>query len=55
MFLIEALRERIGQSELGQEWINNPLLDRDIWSVEELGYTNEESKIRGVRNIAFLK
>ncbi len=53
MFSIEALQKRIGQSELGQEWINNPLLDRDVWSVEELGYSEEESKIKGIRNIYF--
>ncbi|MDJ0632905.1 MAG: tyrosine-type recombinase/integrase [Xenococcaceae cyanobacterium MO_188.B29] len=53
MLPIEALQERIGQSELGREWINNPLLDRDVWSVEELGYTEEESRIKGTRNIYF--
>ena len=53
MFPIEALQERIGQSELGQEWINNPLLNQDVWSVEELGYTEEESRIKGTRNIYF--
>jgi integrase len=50
---IEALQKRIGQSELGQKWIANSLLNDDIWSVEELGYSEEESKIRGTRNIYF--
>ncbi|MGK7934820.1 MAG: tyrosine-type recombinase/integrase [Xenococcaceae cyanobacterium] len=55
MLPIEALQERIGQSELGQEWINNPLLDQDVWSVQELGYSEEESKIRATWNIYFEK
>lgn len=55
MFPIEALQERIGQSELGQEWINSPLLNQDVWSVEELGYSEEELKINSVRNIYFEK
>ncbi|VEP18268.1 Phage integrase [Hyella patelloides LEGE 07179] len=53
MLPIEALQEKIRQSELGQEWINNPLLDRDIWSLEELGYAAEELKIKSKRNIIF--
>ena len=53
MLPIEALQERIGQSELGQQLIDNPLLNQDIWSVEELGYSEEESKIKGIRNIYF--
>lgn len=53
---IEALQERICNSELselGHKWINNPLMKQDIWSVEKLGYTEEESKIKGVRKIYF--
>lgn len=53
MLSTEALQERIGQSELGREWVNNSLLDQDVWSVEELGYSEEESKIKGTRNIYF--
>jgi integrase len=53
MLPIEALQQRIGQSELGQEWINNPLLNQDVWSVEKLGYSEEESKIQGTRNLYF--
>lgn len=53
MLSIETLHERIGQSELGQAWTDNPLLNRDVWSVEELGYTEEESKIGGTRNVYF--
>ena len=53
MLPIEALQSRIAKSELGQEWINNLLLNKDIWSVEELGYGEEESKIERIRNIYF--
>ena len=53
MLPIEALQERIEKSELGQEWSDNPLLNQDVWSVEELGYSEEESTIKGTRNIYF--
>ena len=53
MLSIEALQERIANSELGQKWINNPLLDQDIWSLKELGYTAEELKIKARSNIYF--
>ena len=53
MLPIEMLQERIRQSELGQELINNSLLNRDIWSLEELGYAAEELKINSKRNIVF--
>ncbi len=53
MLPIEALQSRIEKSELGQEYINNPLLNQDIWSLEELGYTAEELRIRTNRNIYF--
>ena len=55
MLPIEALQERIEKSELGQEWIDNPLLERDIWKVEELGYTEEELRIMTIRNLYFEK
>ena len=53
MLPIEALQERVGNSELGQQWINAPLMNKDVWSVKELGYTEEEMKIRGQYNIYF--
>ena len=53
MLPIEALQERIEKSEIGQEYINNPLLNQDIWSLEKLGYTAEELRIRTSRNIYF--
>ena len=53
MHPIEALQQRIEQSELGQEWIDNPILNLDIWSLEKLGYGREELKIIGKKNIHF--
>ena len=50
---IEALQEKIEQSEMGREWISDPLLNQDVWAVEELGYSEEEARIRSVRNIYF--
>jgi integrase len=53
MLLIEALESRIAKSELGQEWIDNPLLDKDVWSLEELGYSKDELNMRGAKNLHF--
>ncbi|WP_257237159.1 site-specific integrase [Nostoc sp. 'Peltigera malacea cyanobiont' DB3992] len=53
MLILEVLKERLIKSELGQEWIKNPLLFQDIWSIEELGYTEEECKIGQHKNIYF--
>ena len=50
---IEALQERICNSELGQEWINDPLMNQDVWFVETLGFTKEQAKARGIKNIYF--
>ncbi|MDJ0575363.1 MAG: hypothetical protein QNJ65_09395 [Xenococcaceae cyanobacterium MO_234.B1] len=51
MLPIEELQERIEQSELGQEFINNPLLNKDTWALIDLGYTEEEVKIATNKNI----
>ncbi len=53
MLSIEALQERIRQSELGQEWIDNSLLNQDVWLVEELGYSKQECDILKCINIHF--
>ncbi len=47
MFAVEALQERIANSELGREWINDPLMNKDIWSLTELGYSEEECRVNG--------
>lgn len=53
MLPIEALQERIERSELGKAWIENPLLNQDVWSLEELGYSEEEIEIESQKNIYF--
>ena len=50
---IKALQEKIEQSELGQEWIHDPLMNQDIWALIKLGYTEEDCKTSGSRNIYF--
>ncbi len=49
----ETLQKQIAQSELGRELVSDPLMKQDIWSVKELGYTEDESKIRGIQNLHF--
>jgi integrase len=49
----ELLQQRIAVSELGREFVNDSLLERDIWSVLEIGYLEEESIIIEVHNIYF--
>ncbi|WP_196517902.1 tyrosine-type recombinase/integrase [Nostoc sp. WHI] len=53
MLILEVLKERLIKSELGQEWIKNPLLSQDIWFLEKLGYTEEECKRGKQKNIYF--
>lgn len=50
---IEALQKKITDSELGQEWINDSLVNKDVWALSDLGYTEEELKIIGSRNLYF--
>ena len=53
MLPIEALEERVANSELGQEWINHPLINKDVWALIDLGYTKEELAINGRQKIYF--
>ena len=53
MLPLEVLQKRIANSELGREWINDPLINKDIWLLEELGYSQEECKINAHTNIYF--
>ena len=48
-----VLTPRLTESELGEEFFQNPLMDKDVWSVTELGYSEEEAKIQGTRNFYF--
>ncbi|MGL5942555.1 MAG: tyrosine-type recombinase/integrase [Waterburya sp.] len=51
MLAVETLQERVANSELGREWINDPLMNRDVWSLIELGYNEEECRINGRYNL----
>ena len=53
MLAFEALQERVANFELGREWIDDPLMNKNIWSLTELGYNEEECKISGNQNIYF--
>ena len=53
MLSIEALKERIGKSEIVKKWGNDSLMDRDDWPLKELGYTEEELRFTGYQNIHF--
>lgn len=50
---IEALQSRITESELGREWINDPFMAQDIWSLTELGYSEQECRVNGQQNLYF--
>ena len=50
---IKNLQTRIEQSEIGSLWLKNPLLERDIWSMADLGYTPEDLISANNRNIYF--
>ncbi|MCC5605092.1 hypothetical protein [Nostoc favosum] len=54
-FAPQALQERITLSELGKQWINDPLMNQDVWSLLELGYSQEECRINGHYHLYFHK
>lgn len=49
----EAFAEQVFQSELGLMWVQDPLLQQDIWPLAALAYTEEECKLQGIKNIYF--
>lgn len=49
----EAFAEQVLESELGRVWADNQLLKQDIWSLTDLGYTEEECAISNRKNIYF--
>ena len=49
----EALKERISNSELGREWIDDSLLLEDKWSTSLLGYSDDDIKIWRRQTISF--
>ncbi|MDV2994723.1 MAG: hypothetical protein N4J56_004377 [Chroococcidiopsis sp. SAG 2025] len=38
---------------LGGKFLQDPLMEKDVWPVTELGYCEEEAKIQGTRNFYF--
>lgn len=50
---IEVLQQRVSGSELGREFARDPLLERDVWSLAALGYTDEDIKSRNQRHLYF--
>lgn len=52
-FSDEVFQERVAESELGREWLNTPLMIQDIWSLTELGYSQEECRIGSSRHLYF--
>lgn len=53
MLSIETLQQTIANSELGQEWFDNPLIEQDVWALMDLGFTEEELKFNSCRNVYF--
>ena len=51
MLAIEALQERVANSELGQKWIDDHFMNQDVWKLTELGYSEEECRINGRYNL----
>ena len=52
---LQALEQRIARSELGKEWIDDPMINQDVWALTDLGYSEEECRIYGGRNLYFDK
>lgn len=50
---LQALQQRIAESELGKEWVNEPFINQDVWPLKELGSSEEESIIYRLRNFHF--
>ncbi|MEO1433016.1 MAG: tyrosine-type recombinase/integrase [Cyanobacteria bacterium J06633_8] len=53
MLSIEVLQQIVANSELGQEWINDPLMSQDVWAFTDLGYSEEDCTINNKRNLYF--
>ncbi len=52
---IEALQEKIEQSELGRKWADDSLMSQDVWEFTALGYSEEECAINNRRKLYFEK
>ena len=49
----KALHKRIAKSELGQEWIQDALMQQDVWLLTDLGYSQSECEIRRLYKLYF--
>ena len=50
---LQQLQSKVLISELGQRFINHPLLSKDIWSLKELGFSEEAIAFSNSKNIDF--
>ena len=50
---IKILQERVFRSELGCEFVQDPLLDQDVWPLTLLGYSQDELGISRRYNLYF--
>lgn len=48
---MEEFHQKISESELGKKWVNNSLFNLDVWSLLQLGYSEDECKLVGKLNI----
>lgn len=50
---LETIYEHVSSSELGEEWITDPLMQQDVWSLAAMGCSAEERQISGRQNVNF--
>jgi integrase len=53
MLPVEILQSRVANSELGQRWIDDPLINQDVWALTDLGYSEEDCAVNNKRNLYF--
>lgn len=54
VFSFERFQEQVANSELGEKWLNDPLMNQDVWPLTQLGYSAEECQMRGGWNIYYV-
>jgi integrase len=50
---LEVLQQRVAESDLGKDWINDSDMFQDSWSIMALGYSEEICHIYSLQNIHF--
>ena len=45
---LQQLESQVLSSEIGQKFTNHSLLSKDIWSLEELGFSEEKIALRSI-------